>query len=88
MIDKHSVEGRRHDRAAERAGRGRAPLRHRHHRRSGRITDWLEKPKKSSATLASMGFYVFKTDVLIERLLADASGRLRSTTSAATSSRR
>ena len=40
--------------------------------RSGRITDWQEKPKKSAATLASMGFYIFKTDVLIERLLADA----------------
>ena len=40
--------------------------------RSGRITDWQEKPRKSTATLASMGFYVFRTDVLIERLLADA----------------
>ncbi|MFN8110760.1 MAG: sugar phosphate nucleotidyltransferase [Thermoleophilia bacterium] len=40
--------------------------------RGGRITDWHEKPKKPESTLASLGFYVFRTDVLIARLREDA----------------
>jgi glucose-1-phosphate adenylyltransferase len=40
--------------------------------RSGRITQWQEKPKKADGTLASMGFYVFRTECLIERLIEDA----------------
>jgi glucose-1-phosphate adenylyltransferase len=40
--------------------------------RSGRITRWQEKPKKADGTLASMGFYVFRTETLIERLEEDA----------------
>ena len=37
-----------------------------------RITDWHEKPKHPASTLASMGFYVFRTETLIERLREDA----------------
>jgi glucose-1-phosphate adenylyltransferase len=40
--------------------------------RSGRITQWQEKPRKADGTLASMGFYVFRTGCLIERLEQDA----------------
>jgi len=40
--------------------------------RSGRITRWQEKPRKADGTLASMGFYVFRTECLIERLEQDA----------------
>jgi glucose-1-phosphate adenylyltransferase len=40
--------------------------------RSGRITRWQEKPKKADGTLASMGFYVFRTECLIQRLEEDA----------------
>jgi glucose-1-phosphate adenylyltransferase len=40
--------------------------------RSGRITQWQEKPRKADGTLASMGFYVFRTECLIERLEQDA----------------
>ena len=40
--------------------------------RGGRIVEWHEKPKKPASRLASMGFYVFRTEVLIDRLLDDA----------------
>jgi glucose-1-phosphate adenylyltransferase len=40
--------------------------------RSGRITEWLEKPKKPETNLASLGFYMFRTEALIERLREDA----------------
>ncbi len=36
-----------------------------------RITEFEEKPKKPKSTLASMGIYVFSTDVLIKYLEAD-----------------
>jgi glucose-1-phosphate adenylyltransferase len=40
--------------------------------RAGRITEWHEKPRRPPSNLASLGFYVFRTDVLIERLMEDA----------------
>ena len=40
--------------------------------RSGRITEWIEKPKKPETNLASLGFYMFRTEMLIERLKEDA----------------
>jgi len=40
--------------------------------RAGRITEWLEKPKKPETDLASLGFYIFRTDILIRRLVEDA----------------
>jgi glucose-1-phosphate adenylyltransferase len=40
--------------------------------RSGRITDWHEKPRRPASNLVSMGIYVFRTDVLIDRLVQDA----------------
>lgn len=36
-----------------------------------RITEFEEKPKKPKSTLASMGIYVFSTDVLVKYLEAD-----------------
>lgn len=38
---------------------------------SGRITEFAEKPEKPKSTLASMGVYIFSTDVLIEYLEID-----------------
>ncbi len=38
----------------------------------GRITDFQEKPKQPKSNLVSMGIYVFKKDVLIDRLTKDA----------------
>jgi len=32
--------------------------------RNGRITDWQEKPKKPKSNLASMGIYIFNTEIL------------------------
>ncbi|MFN8121661.1 MAG: glucose-1-phosphate adenylyltransferase [Thermoleophilia bacterium] len=40
--------------------------------KTGRITEWLEKPKKPETDLASLGFYIFRTDTLISRLMEDA----------------
>jgi glucose-1-phosphate adenylyltransferase len=40
--------------------------------RGGRIVDWNEKPRRPASNLASMGFYVFRTERLIERLIEDA----------------
>ncbi|MEZ5079773.1 MAG: glucose-1-phosphate adenylyltransferase [Thermoleophilia bacterium] len=37
-----------------------------------RITEWLEKPAEPTTNLASMGFYVFRTEALIQRLREDA----------------
>lgn len=40
---------------------------------SGQVRDFFEKPKaRDKGTLASMGVYIFKADVLIERLLEDS----------------
>ena len=39
---------------------------------TGRIEKFTEKPEKPDSNLASMGIYVFSTDVLIEALEADA----------------
>jgi len=36
-----------------------------------RITEFVEKPKKTALTLASMGIYVFNKDVLLEQLKAN-----------------
>ena len=38
---------------------------------TGRITEFEEKPEKPKSTLASMGVYIFKTDVLMEFLELD-----------------
>lgn len=38
---------------------------------SGRITSFIEKPKKPTSNLANMGIYIFKTRVLKKYLLAD-----------------
>ena len=38
----------------------------------GRITKFSEKPKKPDSNLASMGIYIFTTDLLIETLKEDA----------------
>jgi len=38
----------------------------------GRVTDFWEKPDDPPGTLASTGIYLFKKDVLIDRLQADA----------------
>lgn len=38
----------------------------------GRITKFAEKPEKPESNLASMGIYIFSTDVLVEALEADA----------------
>ncbi|HTE17410.1 MAG TPA: glucose-1-phosphate adenylyltransferase [Armatimonadota bacterium] len=40
--------------------------------RSGRITEFHEKPKEFVGTLASMGIYVFRTDFLLRKLKEDA----------------
>lgn len=40
---------------------------------NGQVRDFFEKPKaRDKGTLASMGVYIFKADVLIERLLEDS----------------
>lgn len=39
---------------------------------SGRITKFSEKPKKPDSNLASMGIYIFSTDLLVETLKEDA----------------
>jgi glucose-1-phosphate adenylyltransferase len=38
----------------------------------GRIVDFQEKPKQPKSNQVSMGIYVFKKDVLVDRLLQDA----------------
>ena len=38
----------------------------------GRITKFTEKPKKPDSNLASMGIYIFSTDLLLETLREDA----------------
>lgn len=38
----------------------------------GRITDFIEKPKISTASLASMGIYIFKRQALTECLIEDS----------------
>ena len=38
----------------------------------GRVTKFAEKPKKPESNLASMGIYIFNTDVLIDKLIEDA----------------
>jgi glucose-1-phosphate adenylyltransferase len=38
----------------------------------GRIIDFVEKPHSPASNLASMGIYVFKTEVLVEHLLEDS----------------
>lgn len=40
--------------------------------RTGRIRTWIEKPKKTQSNLASMGIYVFTTNVLMKALTATA----------------
>ena len=73
-----------------------SPLRHRRDRRAGA---GHRLPGKAAATpspipgspdfaLASMGVYIFDTDVLVRALEADADAADRPTTSARTSSRR
>src|SRR5512141_69621 len=37
-----------------------------------KITDFVEKPKQSASTLASMGIYVFKTEFLLSQIEEDA----------------
>ena len=39
---------------------------------TGRITKFSEKPKKPDSNLASMGIYIFTTDLLVETLKEDA----------------
>lgn len=39
---------------------------------TGRITKFTEKPKKPDSNLASMGIYIFTTDLLLEALREDA----------------
>ncbi|MDB5081587.1 MAG: glgC [Chloroflexi bacterium] len=39
---------------------------------AGRVVDFQEKPKQPKSNLVSMGIYVFKKDVLVDRLLRDA----------------
>ena len=39
---------------------------------SGRVIDFVEKPKQPKSNLVSMGIYVFKKNVLIDRLIRDA----------------
>ena len=39
---------------------------------SGRIVDWVEKPKAASSNLASMGIYVFNKDTLTKRMVEAA----------------
>jgi glucose-1-phosphate adenylyltransferase len=39
--------------------------------RRGQILDWQEKPRNPESNLASLGFYVFRTEKLIERLIED-----------------
>lgn len=39
---------------------------------TGRIRHWVEKPKTPQSNLASMGIYVFNTDVLTKALVASA----------------
>jgi len=39
---------------------------------SGRVINFEEKPKQPKGSLASMGIYAFRTEVLRERLIADA----------------
>lgn len=39
---------------------------------AGKITDFEEKPKNPKSTLASMGIYIFKKEVLKEQLIRDA----------------
>ncbi|MBO4214588.1 MAG: glucose-1-phosphate adenylyltransferase [Lachnospiraceae bacterium] len=38
----------------------------------GRVTKFAEKPKKPESNLASMGIYIFNTEVLINKLIEDA----------------
>jgi glucose-1-phosphate adenylyltransferase len=38
----------------------------------GRVIEFQEKPRKPRSTLASMGFYVFQTEALAQRLTEDA----------------
>jgi glucose-1-phosphate adenylyltransferase len=40
--------------------------------RRGQILEWQEKPRHPESNLASLGFYVFRTERLIERLIEDA----------------
>lgn len=42
---------------------------------SGRVTQFEEKPERTRATLASMGIYVFRRDVLIEWLTGPGKGQ-------------
>jgi glucose-1-phosphate adenylyltransferase len=39
---------------------------------NGRVAEFHEKPRQTSATLGSMGVYVFNTQVLLQRLAEDA----------------
>lgn len=54
------------------------PLKDAHHfgiaetTRTGRIRTWIEKPKKPPSNLASMGIYVFTTNVLMKTLRSTA----------------
>ncbi len=41
----------------------------------GRITKFTEKPAKPDSNLASMGIYIFNTDLLLETLRADANDK-------------
>jgi glucose-1-phosphate adenylyltransferase len=41
---------------------------------NGRVVKFEEKPSKPAGTLASMGIYVFRTDVLVRRLNQNAAG--------------
>ena len=42
----------------------------------GRISNFEEKPRRTRSTLASMGIYVFKRDVLIDWLLREGKGQV------------